>query len=62
MKLSFKALYVLISCLVPASATPSDRLLLGWEGDASAPPIIDLGYARYQGYYDSTFGLHVWKG
>ncbi|KAJ0426179.1 Alpha/Beta hydrolase protein [Aspergillus carlsbadensis] len=25
-------------------------------------PIVDLGYARYQGYHDSASGLNVWKG
>ena len=24
-------------------------------------PIVDLGYATYQGYYNNTFGLNVWK-
>lgn len=22
---------------------------------------VDLGYATYQGYYNDTFGLNVWK-
>ncbi|KAL2811858.1 Alpha/Beta hydrolase protein [Aspergillus granulosus] len=25
-------------------------------------PIVNLGYATYQGYHDSTSGLNVWKG
>lgn len=29
--------------------------------DAEAP-IVDLGYARYQGYYNSTFDLNVYRG
>ena len=24
-------------------------------------PIVDLGYATYQGYYNSTYGLDIWK-
>ena len=28
----------------------------------SAAPIVDLGYALYQGYYDSEFHLNVFKG
>lgn len=52
MKPISKALSMLLASVVTAFATPSERLL----------PIVDLGYARYQGYYDSTFGLHVWKG
>lgn len=29
---------------------------------AVADPLVDLGYARYQGYYDSTYDLNVFKG
>ncbi|KAI0474359.1 carboxylesterase [Xylaria cf. heliscus] len=25
-------------------------------------PVVDLGYAKYQGYYDSTYGHNVFKG
>ncbi|KAL2866651.1 putative carboxylesterase [Aspergillus lucknowensis] len=25
-------------------------------------PIVDLGYATYQGYHDASFGLNIWKG
>ncbi|RDW68943.1 putative carboxylesterase [Aspergillus mulundensis] len=31
-------------------------------GFAAEDPIVDLGYAAYQGYHDATFGLNVWKG
>jgi hypothetical protein len=24
-------------------------------------PIVDLGYATYQGYYNNTYALNVWK-
>lgn len=24
-------------------------------------PMVDLGYATYQGYHDDTYGLNVWK-
>lgn len=27
----------------------------------STAPIVNLGYASYQGYYDSEFGLNVFK-
>ena len=27
----------------------------------SSGPIVDLGYATYQGYYNNTYGLNVWK-
>lgn len=30
--------------------------------DAAPAPIVDLEYASYQGYYDSEFGLNVFKG
>ncbi|KAL4998921.1 Alpha/Beta hydrolase protein [Aspergillus recurvatus] len=32
------------------------------RGSAAQGPIVDLGYATYRGYHDSTFGLDVWKG
>lgn len=25
-------------------------------------PVVDLGYAKYQGYYNATYDLNVWKG
>ncbi|KAH8898599.1 alpha/beta-hydrolase [Thozetella sp. PMI_491] len=25
-------------------------------------PIVDLDYARYQGYYDSTYGINIYRG
>lgn len=62
MKLISKALYVLLASPVTVVATQSDRSSIGRHAKASALPIVDLGYARYQGYYDSTFGLYVWKG
>ncbi|KAK2602565.1 hypothetical protein N8I77_009083 [Diaporthe amygdali] len=27
----------------------------------SSAPTVDLGYATYQGYYDDTYGLNMWK-
>ncbi len=32
------------------------------SSSAAVAPIVDLGYARYQGYHDSEFGLDVYKG
>jgi hypothetical protein len=29
---------------------------------AAQGPIVNLGYAIYQGYHDSVSGLNVWKG
>lgn len=64
---------VLLTSIVATSATPdtpttpatryivplynSDR-----RSASVAAPIVDLGYDRYQGYYDSEFGLNVFKG
>jgi hypothetical protein len=48
--------------LVPtAAALPGDNepLLPGQRGSSS--PVVDLGYARYAGFYDSTYNLNVWK-
>ena len=27
----------------------------------SSAPTVDLGYATYQGYYNDTYDLNVWK-
>lgn len=29
---------------------------------SDAIPTVDLGYARYQGYYNDTYELNVFKG
>ncbi|KAI0854069.1 Alpha/Beta hydrolase protein [Daldinia vernicosa] len=29
--------------------------------DSAAPPTVDLGYATYQGYYNDTYDLNIWK-
>lgn len=29
---------------------------------ASSSLVVDLGYATYEGYIDSAFGVNVWKG
>lgn len=28
----------------------------------TASPVVDLGYARYQGLYNSTYDINVFKG
>ena len=53
---------MLLPSLVTVFATGFDRLLSAGQAKASAPPIVDLGYARYQAYHDLTYGLDVWKG
>lgn len=25
-------------------------------------PVVDMGYAKYEGYYDSTFDIYAYKG
>lgn len=27
----------------------------------SSGPVVDLGYAKYQDYYNSSYSLNVWK-
>lgn len=39
---------------------PSLKVQLGRS--ESIAPIVDVGYARYQGSYNSTFNLNVYKG
>lgn len=28
----------------------------------ASDPVVDLGYSSYQGYYNTTTGLNIWKG
>jgi len=28
----------------------------------SSGPVVDLGYAKYQGYYNSTFNTTIYRG
>ncbi len=37
-------------------------LALAQAPPPSPGPTVDLGYATYQGYYDETYDLNVWKG
>ncbi|KAI1097938.1 putative carboxylesterase [Jackrogersella minutella] len=30
-------------------------------GNVIATPTVDLGYATYEGYYNDTYGLNIWK-
>ncbi|KAH7018857.1 Alpha/Beta hydrolase protein [Ilyonectria destructans] len=32
------------------------------SSDATGGPVIKLGYATYEGYYDDTYDLNIWKG
>jgi len=32
------------------------------NGTNETVPIVDLGYATYQGYYDAKFNTNVYKG
>ena len=40
----------LAACLAEALVAPR-----------SNGPIVDVGYATYQGYYNDTYGLNNWK-
>ena len=58
---------LLLICLFATYATPATRLFRPVHNrirqSASAPaPTVDLSYGRYQGYYESHFGLNVFKG
>ncbi|KAI2618268.1 alpha/beta-hydrolase [Hypomontagnella submonticulosa] len=37
-------------------------LLRSCLNQSTAAPVVDLDYARYQGYYNSTSGLNIYKG
>ncbi|KAK1519600.1 acetylcholinesterase [Colletotrichum costaricense] len=51
-----------------AAATFLDRLLVDTRGLGDVPQrqpsslIVDLGYAKYEGYNNATSGLNIWKG
>lgn len=67
---------LLLTSLVATSATPTapanpanpatryngPLLINDWQFASAAAPHVDLNYGRYQGYYDSQFGLNVFKG
>ena len=58
---------VLLTRIIATHATPHevsrfDRLGRQTGAAAEAAPIVDLGYARYQGSHDPIFGLDVYKG
>lgn len=50
-----------ILCTYATPATPA-TLLTPLYKDSATTLVVNLGYARYQGYYDSDFGLNVFKG
>ena len=51
---------MLLTSIFTTSATLATQYIAPiYNGTA---PIVDLGYASYQGYYDSEFGLNVFKG
>lgn len=55
-------LCLLLTTILHASATPAVSVnLIGPDYNAASAPIVNLGYANYQGYYDSSFGLNVFK-
>ena len=54
---------LLFTVIIPTFATPATPVTLVLPlHNASSPPIVNLGYATYQGYYDSKFGLNIFKG
>ena len=61
---------VLLACIIAAFATlvtSHDEAILRRVSKQSnetvtSGPLVDLGYALYQGYYDAGFGLNVFKG
>ena len=59
-------LCLLFTAILPTFATPATgatpvTLVLPFH-NASSPPTVNLGYATYQGYYNSEFGLNIFKG
>lgn len=50
----------LAATLQLASASPTS--LVRRTNPNEPPPVVDLGYARYQGYLNETAGLYEWRG
>lgn len=48
---------VLVIAAVAAAACTAEALI----SHGSNGPIADVSYAIYQGYYNSTYDLNVWK-
>jgi hypothetical protein len=46
------SLVLLALTAAPAGATPVQ----------TSNPVVDLGYATYQGYYNDTYDLNIFKG
>ena len=57
-------LALLLTTILSTSATPATpaTIITPLYKDSATALIVNLGYARYQGYYDSEFGLNVFKG
>ena len=57
---------LLLTTFFATSATPATLITSGYNSSnqsvAATAPTVHLGYACYQGYYDSEFGLNVFKG
>ena len=60
-----------VASALVAGATPLLAFQLGdlwspkplYPGSTGVPaPIVDVGYTKYQGYYNSTFDINVYKG
>ncbi|KAH9883509.1 Alpha/Beta hydrolase protein [Xylariomycetidae sp. FL2044] len=44
-----------------AAVLATSAAAAGISASADAAPTVDLGYATYQGVYNETYGLNVWK-
>ena len=53
-------LTLLLTTVLPTTATPPT--LITPSSNSTAVPLVDLGYARYQGTYNSEYGLNIFKG
>ena len=62
MKLIFKVLYLILLNNAALNDTQPETSLTCRGANTSKQTIVYLGYGRYQGSFDSTSGLNVWKG
>ena len=51
--------FIGISSLVLLALTTTPGLATPVQ---TSSPVVDLGYATYEGYHDSTYDLNIFKG
>ena len=58
----FAATSTALGLVIDETWTKPPSRILQWQATSDAGPIVDLEYARYQGYYNPTFDLNIFRG